>query len=283
MKKFFFSIAILGSIASCTEIPLPYDQSKGSLKDTTYVGSVETPQLRSILVEKSTGVQCNNCPKGDAAIKLFDSIYPNRIVAVGIHNGFLANPHKAGEDTLKTQFGEDIITYLGFQAQPSAGINRRKFDSQPNLLVALPFWKNLVDSQLTTPTPINLSLGQISYNTANRTVTFAITGKFTQPVSGALNVSVMVVEDKIEAEQKMPDGTYNATYEQEHVLRTMFTPALGTPLNLPDQNAGRVFTKVYEEQLPAKVKPENAKLVVFVHRSSPGQTEVLQAIQAKIK
>ena len=283
MKKFFLGIAIFGSIASCSEIPLPFDQSKGSLSDTTYMGSVETPQLRNILIEKSTGVQCNNCPKGDIAIKAYDSIYPNRIVAVGIHNGFLANPHTAGEDTLKTQFGEDIITFLGFQAQPSAAINRRKFDSQANLLVSLPFWKNLVDSQLTTTTPINLSLGQISYNSANRTVDFAITGKFTDLVTGQINLSVMVVEDKVETEQKMPDGTYNPTYEQEHVLRTMFTPALGSPLNLPDQKAGRVFTKVYSEILPIKVKPENAKLVVFVHRSSPGQTEVLQAIQAKIK
>lgn len=283
MKNVLLGIIILGGLASCSEIPLPYDQSKGSLSDTTYIGPVESPQLRNVFVEKSTGVQCNNCPKGDAAIRLFDSLYPNRIVAVGIHNGFLANPHKAGEDTLKTQFGEDIITFLGFQAQPSAAINRRKFDSQPNLLVALPFWKNLIDSQLTTNTAINLALSQVSYNAANRTVNFAVTGKFTELVSGSLNLSVMVIEDKIEAEQKMPDGTYNPTYEQEHVLRTMFTPALGTPLNLPDQVAGRVFTKVYEEQLPAKVKPENAKLVVLVHRSSPGQTEVLQAIQAKIK
>lgn len=283
MKKYIFGLSVLGTLFSCSEIPLPYDQSKGSLKDTTYTAPVEAPQLRNILIEKSTGVQCNNCPKGDVAIKAYDSLYPNRIVPVGIHNGFLANPHTAGEDTLKTQFGEDIITFLGFQAQPSAAINRKKFDSQPNLLVALPFWKNLVDSQLTASTPINLYLDQISYNASNRSVSFAITGKFTEIVSGILNISVMVVEDKIEAEQKMPDGTYNATYEQEHVLRTMFTPALGTSLNLPDQNAGRVFTKVYEEQLPAKVKPENAKLVVFVHRSSPGQTEVLQAIQAKIK
>ena len=52
MKKFFFGMAILGSIASCSEIPLPYDQSKGSLKDTTYVGPVESPQLRNVLVEK---------------------------------------------------------------------------------------------------------------------------------------------------------------------------------------------------------------------------------------
>ena len=276
LTSFFF-------LVSCSEIPLAYDQTKGSLSDTTYVAAIEIPQQRNVFIEKSTGVQCNNCPKGDLAIKDYDSIYPGKIVAVGIHNGFLANPHTAGEDTLKTTFGEDIVTYLGFQAQPSAAINRRKFDSQPNILIPLSFWKSLVDSQLNTVTPINLYINNLVYQEATRTVSFAVTGKFTAEVVGSLNISLMVVEDDIEAEQKMPDGSYNKTYKHEHVLRHMFTPSLGTPLNLPDQKAGRVVTKVYQEVLPSKIKAENARVIAVVHRSSPGQTEVLQAIQLKIK
>lgn len=283
MKKLIFLSAITLGLFSCKEIPLAADKEvKVVLLDTTYMESVEVPQLKNVLVEKSTGVNCNNCPKGDNAIKSLQGLHPNRLVPVGLHNGQLADPHSSDQGDFKSPYSEDIVTFFGFQGQPSAAINRGKYGTNP-LLLALPVWTTYVDTQLAKVPPVNLYLEGITFDAATRKVKYTVTAKYTQEVSEAVNLSIMVIEDSLRSIQKLPAGDYDSSYVQMHVLRTMFTPSLGSPFTSPDKKPGRVVKREYESTLPANLEAKHCKLVAFLHYSSATNTEVLQVVEKELE
>ena len=102
-----------------------------ALIDTTYIATqAETPQLKNILIEDLTGVNCKNCPS--AAKKLSDLIAanPGRIVGIAVHtpNHTFGGPFSGSKEDYRNFFDTNIFAMIGNPGSlPQGCIDRVKF------------------------------------------------------------------------------------------------------------------------------------------------------------
>ena len=283
MKSLLFSLSLVLVMASCQELPLPFDKNtQKPLSDTTYLEAAETPQSRVVYVEKSTGVRCNACPEGDSIINQLIAQYPNRIAAVSLHNGMLATPYDPHTYDFRTTFGDQIIAALTGQAQPSGAINRKIYPPDVDYLLGRAKWTSIILAQKDIAPKVNLTVKDKSYSPATRECKFLVRFKLNEALAKNLNYSIMLTEGDLKETQINLSGNKDKEYKHKHVLRDMLTPALGSPLNAPGQEAGRVVEKVFSYTVPAGFVPENCDWLIIVHYSGLDGLDVLQAIETKL-
>ena len=282
MKYFYF--LTLFALVGCKEVPPAIDfSSKKEVGDTTYIQTnLPQPQEKAVYLEEFTGVYCTNCPTGHAAIRGFETQYGERVVPVAVHSGELSVPFPGSQD-FQTQAGDNIQTniYNEIAAQPSLGIDRRKFAGQQKReIVALQSWGGLIGYQLRQQNPCNLTLTSRFDATANK-IKVKATVEFTRDVAAAQKISVMVTESGIKEKQILPNGSIDANYIHRHVLRKMLTSWDG--LLLPDVAVrGRVFVRNFELEPTPVWNLDSCKIVAFVHEAADS-LRVEQAAEVKLK
>jgi len=251
--------------------------------DTTYLkSSASAAQSRIVLFEEFTGTSCVNCPEGHARLKELTDLYGSRMAVVGLHFGSLSAPaHGTGED-LRTDFAEAIGTDFGVSSMPSAAIDRKSVGGVT--ILGRDDWRQNFINEMDNPVKVNVTTQTyIDPNSNNKILELNI--EFLENYSDDVKYSISLTEDKIIAPQKSGSIVIDE-YEQEHVLRKMYTNALGNSLSKVNGSTvyekGRVYLKkIVIGDLDAKWKPADMNFVCFVTNQST--KEVLQTSTIKFQ
>jgi hypothetical protein len=288
MRKILFpaAIAAVFALSSCEEKGPVIDFGGGPVAvDTTYeITNIPAAQQRKVLVEEFTGGMCANCP---AARTLLQGIVDNsndRVIPMEIHifNFQQSNPatKEGAKYDFRTQDGTDIsVQYYGtINQMPSAGINRVGATDPERLLLAGK-WANAITQELAKPSPVNL---EVTSAVADGKATIKVKTTYVQAVDKKQLLSLAILEDDIVDVQEFPDS-FDHNYTFHHTLRDFLTPVAGQAFlaDLATKKAGTVYERTFIYDVPAAWKPENCKVVAFIHNEI--DREVVQAASTKLK
>lgn len=278
MKMKYFNLFLIGGVLllgwGCTEIPpvitplTPTDPNAAAIP-------------RRVLIEEFTGVRCVNCPAGTADILNLQSLYPERLIAVGIHAGSFSLPYAESRIDFRTEEGNGIINLLGRPlGYPSAVVNRKKFDGEFDLQLGRSQWAGLIAQELAIPPQVEVALAP-EYSRTNRQLRLTVTVT-PQPsyAQTELRYSVMLLEDQVVDWQLTPDGKQE-NYAHRHNLRKMLTPFDGEDITAAVAN-GRPFSTTFTYTLPVEWNEARVSVVGFAHGGGSTNLEVLQAAYRKI-
>ena len=298
MKKQILFFGALGLILlnACKEVgpvidltPVIVDTSFQAI-DTTYLAAPETPQLRTMLIEEATGVQCPNCPAGTNILKQAETNNAGRVLVVGLHAGNLTTPidkppYKSKYD-FRTTFALSLFTYFGSEPNKPASIFDRTKQGSTYFSDARNSWLGIINNRLTVPTAVNLTISS-HFDAVAMKDTIRLKVSYTQTVSKSQALTILIVEDSIIDVQDSVSN-YVVNYKHNNVLRTMITPFSGTRIieEIPVKSPGRVYEKAFLYKLPDEAKNWNldkCRIIAFVHSVGEDDKEVAQAADVHLK
>ncbi len=286
MKRSLFPIMMLCiALSSCCtdEIGPDINFSDFTLTDTTYLANpVPAPQIKHLLVEESTGVNCPNCPKGTQVLNDLDAQYNNRLDIISIHYGgnVLNEPHHLRPDLdlrPPSDVGDAYISFLGGIAfQPEATIDRQEVND--NLMSNRTNWAGLVAQRIDDVTDVNIDLNT-SVDDGNELLILNMKLTYTKtPTDTTADFySIVILEHDIEGAQDS-SGYDLEPYIFNDVFRSFITPISGEKI-IAERVAGRVIEKEFGipfEDL-ADWNRGNLAAVVFVHKISNNNMTVLNS------
>jgi hypothetical protein len=288
MYKITYLAGALALLTACTEVPPAIDfSSVADASDTTFVtATVPAADPKVAYLEEFTGVQCINCVQGHETIAALLAQHGDRLAAVGIHSGDFSDPYNAppyvSAYDFRTADGDNINStiYNNIAGQPSAGIDRRKFASESRRETFRSKWAGYVQYQVNTPNPCNVKL-EPTYNAATNKLKVRATVTFTQDVTGAVKITLLLSENGITDIQLLPNGTKDTNYKHKHVFRRAITPWDGSLL--PNGNArGRVYVRTFEITPDNAWRLDSCEIVGIVHQAADS-LKVFQAVKVKAK
>lgn len=280
--RFYGLIFTLMILASCTEV-LPKRSDQITLVDTSYiVTNPSSPQPKKVLFEEYTGASCVNCPDGHAKLKEISDRYASKMAIVGLHFGDLSQPVHSQDQDLRTSFAADLGATFGVASMPSATIDRKSFGG--NTILGRLEWLSRFESVVNNPVKVNITTKSYLDNNTNRDA-LEVTIEVLEDYAGSLNYSIAMIENKISVAQKNGSAVIE-DYEQEHVLRKMYTSSLGNALKKSSGSTiyekGKVYKKTIElNNIDSKWKRSDLYIVTFV--TDELTREVLQASEVKFQ
>lgn len=290
MKKVLFAFLSMPFIlASCKEKGPAINFGTVIAKDTTYIGTVESPQQRSVLIEEFTGIKCSNCPEGHKLIADLETKY--RIIPVALHmnNNPLASNHpEISPVDFRTEAATTIDhdIYSTQTSLPFAGADRTPYNN--NRVISSGLWESAVQARLAAAPPMNITIGS-TYDAVSRVSVVKVTVKYTSDISKKQKLSLMLVEDSIDAPQDYIDAGFSKTYNHythNHILHNMYTAATGDAVvdSIATKRAGRVYERTFIVDLSKQDwKPEHCKIIAFISNNEADDREVLQAAETALK
>ncbi|MCC6186813.1 MAG: Omp28-related outer membrane protein [Chitinophagaceae bacterium] len=296
MKKIIFlgiSGLLLG-LHSCKEKDVVINMGlQEGITDSTYTTTVETAQLRKVLIEEFTGASCTNCPAGHEVVASLANSNPDRIVAIAYHTfnggvtgGIFAPIDKKGvkslydfRNTEATNIGD--VIFGGVSVIPAAGIDRIEVGT--SMLASRPQWSNETNKRIAIASPLNMHMTS-EYDATENKVNLKIVMAYTKAVSVKNILTIGVLESKIIDAQEFSDRI-ETEYEHNHVFRKALTPFNGLPVldSVATKQAGRVYEFNYVFTPDATWNLDNCYIAAFVSNNDGDNKEVLQADEVKLK
>lgn len=270
---------------SCEEVGPDIDLGgstrSAELVDTTYIATtVETPEVKKVLVLDFTGVKCKNCPLGNEAVDDMLQNNPDEVVAMAMYSEFLCAPYD-GDPDLRNEYAQSVQDMLSpFFGKPSAAIDQVQFSGAQGIMdPVVNKWAGFLNQRLGNSTPVNLAI-ETEYVPTTREVKVRVTIHYTGNNSGENRLTVALTESGIIASQLLPNDDVDANYEHNHMLREMLTRFNGEVLD-SSLVPGRVYIKEFKHMIPENMIPENMHVVAYVHGFG-GTFEVFQAEEAEV-
>lgn len=285
----FSTIALTTSMIACKEKgPAINFGESNTLTDTTYTKTPDAPVQRKVLVEEFTGAKCTNCPDARVQLKTISDANAGKVIVLELHpyDHPLGHPIKGlskfdfnapdVSDIFKTIYGGFFP--LGI---PTAGIDRT-LDGQ-DILIKRASWANIINSRLAETSPVKLTLTN-EYDAAKATGVISVNVAYTKTVTTKNFISIAIIEDNIVDAQEFPlyiDTFYNF----QHVFRKSFTAAGGNPIidTIATKEPGRVYEGKFKYTVDPAWKPENCRIIVWLHNNDANTKEVLQAEEIHVK
>ncbi len=302
MKKFLFTLLTLVSFifTSCDYVNEPHPAINANVADTASCPeptfSVLTVHSKKILIEDFTGHTCGNCPKAAKVLHEIDSIYPGKIIGLGLHVGGYAAPTPGYNGSAPTAFLADYRTTVGttydvtFGASnfglPQGMFNRKDYDAvNQTQLKFYPNWKTYAATIIGEPAVLDLQI-MTNFTTSTRKLCVAVRDSFLTTMSGTYNLTVLLTQDSIIDWQDYI-GVNKSDYVHRHILRDAITPsgAWGELIAAGAMNAGTKRIKHFAYTIPANYKGSvcdvsKCHLIAFVYNTST--YEIIQSEEVKV-
>lgn len=262
----------------------------------TMMGSglnAQTP-VKRVLVEEGTGAWCGFCPRG--ATTLINTIekYPGKVIGVAVHNGDAMSVPE------EPQYSGAFIN-----GYPNMTVDRKRFSvSGTKIGISDGAIVGPIQTQMVTPAKADVTIENLVYSSANRTLTVDVKAAFVASVSGDIRFNVYLVEDSVKGSGtgydqhnymsktgSSPDPNspwYNfpptiTNFYHRHVLRAMLGGAWGTNGVIPSSvTSGGTYKKTYTYQLPATWNTNRVSVVGIVQMydaTDANKREVLNAVE----
>ena len=220
---------------------------------------------RAVLIEEFTGQRCVNCPNAATEIARIQQSYGENVIAVAIHSGPLAIFSRDQVTGLRTELGDTYYNYWGVEEEPSALINRK------GGVVRLNQWQAMIHDQLQLQTPLSLKVTCQTRTAGGIDIQVSIHSS----VIYRGKLQLWLTEDQVVAPQLMTDGTMNAEYVHQHVLRTAVYGDWGDDIEL---EAGETKDVHFEVTPSLDLNIAQVSVVAFVY----SQTGVDQVTSCRV-
>jgi hypothetical protein len=272
-----FAIFALIIIAGCDVVNGPYTH------ENSEPPPVDTGVIRKVLLEDFTGHLCKHCPEAaDLAKSLQDTKYGSRLIIMGIHAGFYAEPDALHPTDFRTPAGNDIDAHFGVTdvGNPNGLVNRTAYSG--NMIVEPAKWDNAIEEFTESKPDMKITVTP-SYDAFTRQITANVVVKYLNIGTSNQKLAVYILEDSIVdyqldkrvTPQDVPDYVHN------HVLRGAINSTWGDQLSTSEISIGTEITKKYTYTVPANWRPEKLKILAYVHDFN--QTwQILQVEEADV-
>lgn len=223
-------------------------------EDERYLDAELPEHGRKVLVEEFTGQLCQNCPDGHKVLSNMKSLFGDDVITVSIHAGSLV----IKDDTygLWTPDGDTYAAAFGVQAYPCIVVNR-----QGGVVNDRPKWQDAVMKQMGQKADVNFSLEVLKENDS----TLLIGSSMISTKDLSARYQLWITENEIKAPQIMPDLTFIAEYEHNHVYRGSVNGVDGEPVSL---EAGVYHQSTYRYTVAEGTDMQNLNVVAFVYDNS---------------
>lgn len=295
MKIKFISTLAIGFaflISSCDYVTIP---EEGPAPTT----GTDSTVVRKVLLEDYTGHKCTACPAAAVAASSIVANNGDKVVVIGVHAGFFANPMTSGTQYLadfRTAAGTAYDTYFGISAagNPNGMINRKNYTSSTtDHIKSYGTWATEVAIELAKPAMAKLEVAT-TYNAGTRALTCTVNSTFLQDTltGGPYYLLVAILQDSIIADQ-LDAGVYVPAYVHRHVLRDNMNGTWGENL----VNAGSIvknslIAKNYNYTFPATYPAaggassticdvNNCYIVAYIYNDAT--KEVIQVEEKKVQ
>jgi hypothetical protein len=277
-------VPVVLALNSCKEV-LPARVVTASIDSTYMTTNIPSAQSKVVVFEEYTGASCVNCPDGHRIVQDILTQYGNRVIAVGLHpaGNVLAAPVHSGED-FRTEEARLIANNFKVSSLPSGTIDRKEFDG--SIVQGRFVWKQKLESVINNPVKVNVK-SRVYFDDLSGKTLLELEYTILEDIDNDLNFSIMLIENKLDAPQK-EGSDVREEYEHEHVMRKMYTNALGNALKKEIADGGgykkgRVYLKKIELEdfSKTKYKAENLYIISFINNAN--SSEILQASSARVK
>lgn len=250
-KNISHSIYIVAMIMAAAGI-----SSCDDVKEDDRFIQIERPDIsRKVLIQEFTGINCVNCPTGAATVHEIQELYPDAVIAVGLHPGGTGFSGPIGRFNLNTELSRVYYDYFQPAGFPAAVID----GEAPLTNVSL--WSGAVSSALAKPAAGEIDITPL-YDADNRVLSVDYSVEINEVYNQALYLNVWVVENDIVGPQKS-GSTLLRDYHHNHVFRGSMTGDWGISLAdkfIPEDN----FQGQVSLELDASWVPENCHVVAFL-------------------
>ncbi|MBC7384171.1 MAG: Omp28-related outer membrane protein [Bacteroidia bacterium] len=276
---YLLAIGMCITLQSCKETPPYINFVKANVaSDTSYVAlPAPTPEIKNVLIEEFTGVQCPNCPAAQLEARTIADNNPGRINLITVHPLGKLDPltrpfDPAKGDDYKSKYdfrtlaGAQIFEMVGISnSLPIGNINRKLFTTETSSNIDYQKWSAKVLEELNISTPVNIS---VSANNSGDSINIELTLKYTEAVTDSHYITLAVVESEITDVQEGRDMNnktiFDEKYVHKHVLRAIVTDYFGDLLKAKLE-PGRIFNKKYTYLRDISWVKTNLEVVAFIH------------------
>lgn len=289
MKKIVFLSSLICFaliINSCDYVSNVVEGSSnggGGNNDTTKI-------YRKVLIEDYTGHKCGNCPAAAEDLHRIDSIYHDKVIPLAIHAGGFANTNGSYPTDLKSAEGTtwDQIFGISANGNPNGLVNRSNFGTS-NFILGWTLWETAATPYMTQEADFKIEINN-TFNAGTSQVNSEVKVTANKAVSGKFNVTVILVEDSIIAEQldySLPAGQQLIPdYLFMHVMRGSLNSAWGEQILDGSLAKGVSVTKTYSNySIASPIVPAHCHIIALVYNAdntSASYYEVMQVEQADV-
>ncbi len=245
----------------CTDpIAINYDSAATQDDGSCNYITDTIPTDRTAILEEFTGVRCPFCPDGKRRAQNIKDDYPESFFMIAIHGGYLSDPYSGDPDLVIDQ-GSTVLQYCGAgdAGYPSGAINRHDFGGS-QLAMGRGQWSSNVETILNQSSPVNVGI-QTELDKDTRELTVKAEVYYTEDIEGANKLTVVILEDGINATQDTQSGKDNE-FIHDDVLRDFLSQTWGDEIS--NTQKGERTQKQYTYQIPSNISIENAEIAAFV-------------------
>jgi hypothetical protein len=234
------------------------------LASSIYAQEIVTtrPQLKGVVLEEYTGINCPYCPQGHAAAEAILTANPDKVSIIAIHQGYFANPDE-GQPDFTTSFGNALAGQTSLEGYPSGTVNRHYFSdlsTSGGTALNRSDWEEASDEILLAESYLNIGV-ETDFDDLTRLLTVNVEVYYTANLPFGINsnfIQIAIVESGIIAYQSGGSANYN----HKHMLRHLITDQWGDEIVAPDY--GTLISRTYTYTMPEGWVAENCEIVAFV-------------------
>jgi len=248
---------------SCDKVSPPYVESRDYCSGN-----------KKVLLEDYTGHGCVNCPGAAVLAHELKEQFCDRIVIIGVHAGYFAQPDFGGDPLFSADFTTEAgNTWDSFFGNSSLGNPNGLIDRVQGATgyVFYPaVWGETIDPLLTQPALALITINN-NFDVDSKTLSTTIKTNFQTDLIGNYKLIVCVTQDNIIAPQKNNDEEIGETpidenYVHNHVLRMAINGAWGENLNTSGTVVtNNIYEKTYTQLFANDWVPEDCHIVAFVY------------------
>jgi len=248
---------------SCDKVSPPYVESRDYCSGN-----------KKVLLEDYTGHGCVNCPGAAVLAHELKEQFCDRIVIIGVHAGYFAQPNFGGDPVFSADFtteaGNTWDSFFGNSSlgNPNGLIDRVQGATGYVLYPAV--WGETIDPLLTQPALALITINN-NFDVDSKTISTTIKTDFQTDLTGNYKLIVCVTQDNIIAPQKNNDEEIGETpidenYVHNHVLRMAINGSWGENLSSSGTvSANTSYDKTYTQQFADDWVPKDCHIVAFVY------------------
>lgn len=234
-----------------------------------FITTLARAQVKNVLLEEFSGAWCGYCPEAQFVIDDIDTLHPGRVVFVAYH----------GYDTMQNQHTIDLRNAYTISSFPDGMVDRKVFTGGMAPMNRA-YWKNAVNSQLTSSTPLDIT-PITTFDSTTNLVTVTADVHFYNAASGIFYLNICLIENDVHdtaiafaqtnyynivvGHQAYGLGNPILNYKHNYVHRESLTPLFGDSTVIPlNAAAGMHYIATYTTTIAAGNIPANMKVVAFV-------------------
>ena len=218
------------------------------------------PELKTVVLEEFTGINCPNCPDGHAIAENIRAANPDRVIIVGIHQGSYAQP-SAGQPDFRTSFGDALANQSALTGYPAGTVNRHLFPNYAmnnGTAMSRSAWTYAANQILLQQSPVNVGV-KSTFEPSSRLLTVEVEVYYTSTPPASNNyINVALLESNVIAYQAGASSNYN----HKNILRHFLTGQWGDTIQ--NLSSGSFRAKTYTYTVPSTYNINNCDVAVYV-------------------